>query len=642
VVEDVHRIEGDRILAMRLLSTTLALLLVGTAMAEKHPFGADDWAGLKGAQPVAVSPTGQVLYQVFHGGASGPDTVEWKLTNLAGGGKRDLDLPEGFRPSGFTHSGDALYGTYSVNKMPQVATFPLADLKASSVPSRIILLPSGVGPVSISPDGKRFAILANPLPPGELDSVRTVIEPSQTSIYVVNVDGSEGKWWAPSLINVNSIAWSPDGRSLAVSSMTPKIGFHYVKSQIDVVTETGPSRVAEIDNAASGIAWAGDDLAFLSTTTSVLTPDHLWTVPAKGGKPVDRTHDLKGSAVGLAGDAQGRVWVEVHRGVIPEINRFEGGSLKPAYRMENGVVRMPVTSESSSNDDFVFGTADPEHSVNVATLSGGKIKRLTGEGDDFIKNIDLGSTKIIHWKSKEGIDLEGIVSFPPGFKEGKKYPFLVLPHGGPEGNDEMSFGGFAAIFTGLGYVVIEPQYRGSTGYGSAFLDSIYQHFGDRAYRDVDSATDYAVAQGWADPNRLAIMGWSAGGFMTSWTITQTHRYKAAIEGAGITDWGSFIWTSDVQQIDYDARWPGKEPQFFTDFSAVMYADQVTTPLLILHGDADQRVPTFQGREYFEALVAQGKVARMVTYPGSGHFPRVWEQRRDLVREMAAWLKKYNP
>ena len=111
----------------------------------------------------------------------------------------------------------------------------------------------------------------------------------------------------------------------------------------------------------------------------------------------------------------------------------------------------------------------------------------------------------------------------------------------------------------LGYVVLQPEYRGSTGYGADFLAAIYQHFGDRAYQDVDSATDYAIAQGWADPNRLAIFGWSAGGFMTSWTVTQTHRYKAAIEGAGITDWEPFLWTSDIQQIDYDAALDRRRP-----------------------------------------------------------------------------------
>jgi dipeptidyl aminopeptidase/acylaminoacyl peptidase len=128
--------------------------------------------------------------------------------------------------------------------------------------------------------------------------------------------------------------------------------------------------------------------------------------------------------------------------------------------------------------------------------------------------------------------------------------------------------------------------------------------------------------------------------MTSWTVTQTRRYKAAIEGAGITDWGPFLWTSDISQVDYDARWtdgsvgPSK-------FSAVYFANKVTTPLLILHGEADQRVPTFQGTEYFQLLAARRKTVRMVTYPGSPHFPVVWEQRLNVMQELTDWLAKYN-
>jgi len=130
--------------------------------------------------------------------------------------------------------------------------------------------------------------------------------------------------------------------------------------------------------------------------------------------------------------------------------------------------------------------------------------------------------------------------------------------------------------------------------------------------------------------------------MTSWTVTQTHRYKAAIEGAGITDWLSFIPASDVSQVDYDARLQEKSPAPMLQFSAVMFADQVTTPLLILHGEADLRVPTFQGREYFVLLKERGKTVRMVTYPGSPHFPKLAEQRRDVLQELADWLTKYNP
>ena len=129
--------------------------------------------------------------------------------------------------------------------------------------------------------------------------------------------------------------------------------------------------------------------------------------------------------------------------------------------------------------------------------------------------------------------------------------------------------------------------------------------------------------------------------MTSWTLTQTNRYKAAIEGAGITDWAPFMWTSDLQQIDYDARWTDEDPEAFRKFSAVAFADKVTTPLLILHGEADQRVPTSQGVEFFQILAARSKTVRMVTYPGSPHFPTLWEQRLNIMQEIADWLHKYN-
>ncbi len=130
--------------------------------------------------------------------------------------------------------------------------------------------------------------------------------------------------------------------------------------------------------------------------------------------------------------------------------------------------------------------------------------------------------------------------------------------------------------------------------------------------------------------------------MTAWSVTQTNRYRAAIEGAGITDWLSFIPTSDIWQVDYDARLQEKDPAPMLQFSAAMFADRVTTPLLILHGEADLRVPMLQGRELFVLLAERGKTVRMVTYPGSPHFPTLFEQRRDLLKEIQDWLQKYNP
>lgn len=617
-----------------------------------HPFSVEDYAALRSATPVAVAPDGRtLLYRVDFGAAKGPTRHEWKLTSADGSGAHTLELPEHFTPSGFTRDG-GLYGGFQVNKIDQLATVAISSGVVAATPARIVPLPRGMHSALISPDGARFALLASPLQPDPLDDVRTVVEPEQTSLYVVNADGTNGAWWCPALktvadgpISGGAIAWSRDGASLAVVSQTPKIGFKEIRSSIDVCSAAGARHVASIPNSVSGIAWTGDgkELAFLSTTTNVLTPDHVWSVPGAGGTPVDRTPTLAGSAMSLGADARGHVWVVVARGVQNEIDAFENGALERRFRWQAGtVLGLPVSSELASAPGLIaMSVADPQHTPNVAVPSGDALNRITSEGDEVVARIDLGPVRAVTWASKEGIALEGIVTFPPGYQEGRRYPFLVLPHGGPEGNDLLLLDRFSRFISGLGYIVLQPQYRGSTGYGTAFLQAIYQHFGDRAYRDVDSATDFAIAQGWADPNRLAMFGWSAGGFMTSWTVTQTTRYKAAIEGAGITDWASFMWTSDVQQWDYDARWPEQDPQAFSQFSAVAQADKVTTPLLVLHGEADRRVPTYQGREFYEALAAHGKTTRMVTYPGSGHFPSAWEQRRDVFREIASWLARYN-
>ena len=636
-----------------LLSAILlsAISIPGTTQATRHPFTFDDAASLHSSNAVAVSPDGKnVLYRVHFGGAKGPDNKEWHLIAITGGESRTLSIPDKFQPLGFTRDGSALYGLLDMEKHAQLATLSLAPpntaAAAAATPIPLTALPRGAHAAFISPDGLHYALLADPRLPDPLADVHTVIEAGSTSIYIVAADGTGGGWWCSALDNVADVAWSHDGTSLAVLSQTPKIGFHYVRSFIDICTVGGPRHVATINNSVGGIGWTNGekDLVFLSTTTDVLTPDHVWTVPASGGTPVDRTPKLEGSALQFSVDAKGNTWVLVAHGVQSDIEAFQNNSLVPMYKWSDGTIyNGPISSEIASAPDVkVFNVSDPQHASNVFVGNDHALQRITNDGDEQLSKVALGDVRAVHWTSKEGIPLEGIVTFPSNYRPGKTFPFLVMPHGGPEGNDSLGLDTRARIIAGMGYVVLQPQYRGSTAYGSEFMNAIYQHFGDRAYRDVDSATDFAIAQGWADPNRLAIFGWSAGGFMTSWTVTQTHRYKAAIEGAGITDWLTFMWTSDVQQIDYDARWTDKDPNAFFAFSATMHAEDVTTPLLILHGANDERVPTYQGREYFEVLAARGKTTRMVTYPGAPHFPTVWEQRKDVYHEIAAWLDRYNP
>jgi dipeptidyl aminopeptidase/acylaminoacyl peptidase len=627
------------------LSFVFALCLVVAFSApaqDKHPFGIDDYSALHSAGAVAISPDGKtILYNISYDGTKGPTKQEWHLIDFSGQNDRKLELPESFQPSNFTKDGAAIWGRYQVDKKSQIGVIPIGGSK----PTQIIALPNGIRRSWISPDGTKFAFLADPSPVDPLADVRHVAENDVNGLYVANVNGSEGAWWCPDLKTIGEVAWSADSSQVALATQLEKIGHHDVRSTIWVCSSSGARQIAEIPNSVAGLAWANDgkELAFASTTTDVLTPDHLWTVPVSGGTPKDQTPKLPASIVGVGGDARGTVWVEYHKGTITEAYSYRDGKLSPAYHWPGGVISMPIASPySSASPALAFNVGDPTHASNVAVANGGEVQKITHAGDDTLGNVALGEVRVVNWNGKDGVELEGILTLPANYEAGKHYPFLVLPHGGPEANDTLNFDVFTRLIAGLGYVVLQPEYRGSTGYGSDFLQAIYQHFGDRAYADVDSASDFAIAQGWADPNRQAIFGWSAGGFMTSWTVTQTHRYKAAIEGAGITDWLSFIPTSDISQVDYDLRLQEKDPNAFLKFSAVMYANQVTTPLLILHGEADQRVPTFQGREYFILLAERGKTVRMVTYPGSPHFPTLAEQRRDVMTELKNWLTQYNP
>jgi dipeptidyl aminopeptidase/acylaminoacyl peptidase len=610
--------------------------------ADKHPFDIGDMAALRSAQAVAVSPDGKsVLYDLLSRDEKGPQKHEWRVIGVDGAGSRKLDFPEKFTPEGFTRDG-SFFGTFKQDDSANLAVVP-AD---SGEPTRTFALPRSIHAAGISPDGKLFAVLTDSRPKDGLEGVHTVVENEESSLYILGTDGRDGAWWCPELKFVVDFAWSRDSTQIAVITQVPKVGNHQLTSVVSVCSAKGLREVTTVSNATAGVAWSKDEkeIVFASTTAGTLTPEHVWTVSAGGGTAVDRSPQFEWTASSVKGDAQGNVWVQVNKGVATEVFAFADGKLKNAYGWPGGAIqRLPVSSPFSTSPSMMaFTVEDPQHTGNVAVAGTGALQKITHEGDEDLAKVALGEVRVVHWTSKEGIKLEGIATFPADYETGKKYPFLVLPHGGPEANDVLQLDPFSRVIAGRGYVVLQPQYRGSTGYGAAHLAAIYQHFGDRAYRDVDSATDFAIAQGWADPNRLAIFGWSAGGFMTSWTVTQTHRYKAAIEGAGITDWLSFIPTSDTWQTDYDARLQEKDASPMLKFSAVMHADQVTTPLLILHGAADVRVPTFQGQEFYGLLKERGKTVRMVTYPGSPHFPVLSEQRRDVFKETTDWLAKYNP
>ena len=270
--------------------------------------------------------------------------------------------------------------------------------------------------------------------------------------------------------------------------------------------------------------------------------------------------------------------------------------------------------------------------------------RLT-DANPQVSTLALGTQEEITWKSKDGTMVGGVLVKPVGYVQGKRYPLIVAIHGGPAAADVLGFnGGYGSqVYAGAGYVVLRPNYRGSTNYGQKHRNDIVGNYFAPGYDDIISGVDYLIAQGIADPNRMGTLGWSAGGHWSNWILVQTDRFKAISSGAGTSNWISMYAQSDVQRNrqyylgnklpydDYDAYW---------NQSPLKYIKNAKTPTMIHVVEGDPRVPSPQSIELHMALKQLGVPTELYTYPGSTHgIPDPRNQLAKAVSEMA-WMDYY--
>jgi dipeptidyl aminopeptidase/acylaminoacyl peptidase len=263
--------------------------------------------------------------------------------------------------------------------------------------------------------------------------------------------------------------------------------------------------------------------------------------------------------------------------------------------------------------------------------------------------VDYGRTEVLTWKSPDGREVEGLLSYPVAYAAGSRVPLLVIVHGGPAGVFVRSFTGApspypVAGFAGRGYAVLRVNPRGSSGYGFDFRNANFRDWGVGDYQDIMSGVDAVIAKGVADPARMGIMGWSYGGYMTSWVITQTPRFKAASVGAGVTNLMSFTGTADIPSFlpDYFGGefWADGGLDLWRAHSAMFHVQDVKTPTLIQHGEADLRVPISQGYELYNALRRRGVPTRMVVYPRQPHGLQEPKFIDDAMRRNLEWFDRW--
>lgn len=523
-----------------------------------------------------------------------------------------------------------------------------------------------IGEFQLSPDGKTIAFAGHETDPDEEKAKKEkrdlhVVDANLPNalLYTVPVEpGADGKRKQKKLFDakyhVVDFDWSPDGKAIAFSHMPTPNTNDWTRADIhEVDVESGKLKALAETAAAERSPHYSPDGRYIAFQKSSVPPrwafdDRIALLNRQSGvvRELPVTKDQQPAILGWAADSSHIVFSESRRTRTAIDAMPIDGPPVPVFEPAHGVVAGAKLNRGGTHMGAAWESLEQAPEAFVLSARDHTPVQVSRANTDVAK-LPLGHTDVITWKSKDGREVEGLLTYPVNYEKGKRVPLVLNIHGGPTGVFGESFIGRSglypiATFAAKGYAVLRPNPRGSSGYGREFRFANYNDWGGRDYEDDQAGVDAVIAMGVADADRLAVMGWSYGGFMTSWTITQTKRFKAAAIGAGVTNLWSFTGTADVR--DFIPDYFGGE--FWDNFDAwqkhspIAHIRGVTTPTLILHGEADDRVPVTQGYEYYNSLKRQGTLTKMVVYPRQPHGPREPKFVLDIMQRHLDWVEKY--
>ncbi len=411
--------------------------------------------------------------------------------------------------------------------------------------------------------------------------------------------------------NAQKLLWSPNGRLIAyLRGLEPKFNA-YMQDHLTVVPAAGgaPRMLAEkLDRAVTSFAFAADSASIMITVED-------------DGRAYPARIDLADGAVSRTGAA----------GRTPPAGPFVDSALSSA----GGHTALLETSDGAP--------------AEVYALEAGRQRKLSAQNDAFLAGLTLGAVEDVRFKSKGGVEIHGLMVKPPSYVEGRKYPMVLWIHGGPNGQDEHSFvlDGYQfepQMFAAKGFVVLRVNYRGGSGRGVEFAKTIFADWGHKEVEDLLAGVDYLESKGIADPDRLAVGGWSYGGILTDYTIASDTRFKAAISGAGSADQIAMYGSDEyVLQYNNELGPPWKNQALWLKVSyPFFHADRIHTPTLFLGGTKDFNVPINGGEQMYESLRTLGVPAQLVVYPGQHHVFTRPSFVKDLAERTLGWLDRHVP
>ncbi|MBK9170762.1 MAG: S9 family peptidase [Bryobacterales bacterium] len=459
--------------------------------------------------------------------------------------------------------------------------------------------------------------------------------------------------------HVNAFTWSPDSSRLAVEHWPgpdPEGVFRADLSEVD--RESGEARVlANTPAGETSPAYSPDgrSLAYTRITQRWAGECRFVLMPVSGGagRELPLTFDECGRGTNLLGFSQSGREI-LYTETVRTRNAIRAMPLDGPPRDLYMPAKGTLTSYGGSarlnrrgtHVGFAFETLTSPTEVHLLTVASGKAARAASPNAG-LPLPPAPETAVVRWKAKDGLEIEGLLTYPAGYRKGTRYPLALVIHGGPMGVFTETYQGNAnlypvASFASQGWAVLQPNPRGSSGYGGKFRFANYNDWGFGDYDDIMTGVDHAIALGLADADRMAVMGWSYGGYMTSWVVGQTKRFKAAAVGAGVTNLWSFTGTADIPGFmpDYFSGEPWDNFEAYKKHSPMTYVKGVTTPTLVLHGESDLRVPVSQGYEFYNAMKRQGVKTKMVVYPRMPHGPSEPKFLLDIMHRHMDWAVEH--
>lgn len=661
-----------------------AVLLMCAAAAAAPAFAAravtfEDMLRMRRVADAAIAPDGlSVLYTVREWAESStePEKKElrsqvWRVST-AGRDARPLT----FDPAGATApdwSPDGRYISFlstrgtGRERRSQVWVMPARGGEAI----RITDAKEGVATYAWSPDSTRIAYVSRDPRSDDIEARtkrgddRQVFEDEfrMSHLWIADVASHEATriTEGQALTIRGDMSWSPDGTRIAFAAApTPMQRDDRQDVYLATLADRRLDRITVNPGADSSPCWSPDGatIAFITDPgTSKPGPDGLGTQNPRQSRLAlydvrtravvdasDPAFDIEPRALAWTPDSRRLIFL-AGRSVHTEAHTYEPATKRYARLTSRTVIGPFTLSRDGSKSAFVMESSAEPPDVYVADASFSAPRRLTAANPE-VSELALGRTEVITWKN-EGLDIEGVLLKPVGYQPGTRVPLLVVVHGGPASahldSFRLGYGDGGQHWAGQGWAVLYPNPRGGTNYGEKFLRANIPDWGGGDFRDIMAGVDAVIAKGIADPERLAIQGWSYGGYMTAWAVTQTTRFKAAMVGAGITNLWSMYGTNDLP--NYLAAFFGGAPSkdtlpLYMERSALTHAHRVTTPTLILHGASDERVPIGQPMEFYRALKERGTPVELVFYPRQGHGLQDYEHQLDRLRRQHDWITKY--